>query len=380
MKINVNKIVKSQDGFTRKKIIITTLIVLLAIATFFILTTRKEETIKIGVIIPLSGTTQYSGEEVRDGILLAIDEINSWGGIDGKKIELIIEDSKANLEEGKEAFDKIERTHHPVLYLSTLSSVSTALAPLAQEHQVILVGLAVSAPKFTEDKEWVFRYWPTAKAEIPPILSILEELKVKKLGIIYQDDEFGRSVYELLQEEFIKTGGIVEAEYFTLTRTDIKESIAKLNDMQAIYVVGFTSLFGTLFKQLREENFKGFILGPSAIVYPINIAIPEAQGVYVAASIIYNPNFPFVKEVEEKYITRYDKPFTPYSAAGYDLIKILAGLWEDEEISRERVKTLLEEGFIYSGVFGSINVKPGEHDISFPLHPAQIIEGEVRYK
>jgi branched-chain amino acid transport system substrate-binding protein len=254
------------------------------------------------------------------------------------------------------------------------------LAPLAQEHQVVLAGLAVSAPKFTEDKEWVFRYWPTAKAEIPPILSILEELKVKKLGIIYQDDEFGRSVYGLLQKEFKKTGGVAEAEYFTPDMTDIKESIAKLNDMEAIYVVGFTSLFRTLFKQLREENFKGFILGSAGIVYPINITIPEAQGVYVAVSNIYNPNFPFAKKVEEKYVTRYDKPFNPYAASGYDLIKILAGLWEDEDISRDRVKTLLEEGFLYSGVFGSIDVKPGEHDFSFPLHPAQIVEGEVRYR
>jgi len=62
------------------------------------------------------------------------------------------------------------------------------------------------------------------------------------------------------------------------------------------------------------------------------------------------------------------------------VIKILAGLWEDEEISRERVKSLLDEGFTYSGVFGMVNVRPGEHDISFPLYPAQIINGEVKYR
>ena len=47
---------------------------------------------------------------------------------------------------------------------------------------------------------------------------------------------------------------------------------------------------------------------------------------------------------------------------------------------REGVKRVLEEGFIYSGVFGSLEVKAGEHDISFPLYPAQIVDGKVQYR
>lgn len=380
MKINVNKIVKGREGFTRKKIIITTLIVLLALAVFLILTTRKEETIKIGAVLSLSGPGQYSGEEVRDGMLLAVDEINTWGGINGKKIEVIIEDHKTDPEESKEAFDKIERNHNPVLYLSTQSSVALALGPLAQEHQVVLFCLLATAPKITENQEWVFRYWPSAGAEVPPILSILEELKVKKLGILYQDDEFGRSLLALLQKEFERTGGIVEAKDFKPDMTDLKESITKLINMEAIYVIGYIGFLENIFKQLKDENFRGPILCGNTASFPNIVTIPEAQGVHLAAPIVYNPNFPFAKEIEKKYVNRYNKPFSHSAASGYDSIKILAGLWEDEEISRERVKSLLEEGFVYSGIFGSINVKPGEHDISFPLHPAQIMEGEVRYK
>ena len=131
---------------------------------------------------------------------------------------------------------------------------------------------------------------------------------------------------------------------------------------------------------MKEANFKGTILGGNAFAFPEIIPLPEAQGVYLTAPIIYNPNFPFAKEVEKKYVDRYNKTFSHAAASGYDIIKILAGLWEDEDISRERVKSLLEEGFTYSGVFGMVNVRPGEHDISFHLHPAQIINGEVKYR
>jgi len=375
----MNEMFKNNAGFSRTLIIITVVVLVATLAVFIMLRTIKEEPIKIGAVLSLSGPGQYSGVEVRDGMLLAIDEINSWGGINGKKIELIIEDHKTNPKEANEVFDRIERTHHPLLYLSTQSSVAMTLGPLAEEHQVVLVCLLATAPRITEHKEWVFRYWPTAEAEVLPILSILEELKVKKLGMLYQDNEFGRSILKLLQEEFKKTDGIVEAEGFKPAITDLKESITRLIEMEAIYVTGYVGLIENIFKQLKKENFKGSILCGNMASFPTNVTMPEAQGVYVAAPIIYDPNFPFAKEIEEKYVNRYDKPFNHGAAVGYDSIRLLAGLLEDKELSRRSVKNLLEEGLIYSGIFGSIDVKPGEHDITFPLHPARIADGEVKY-
>jgi branched-chain amino acid transport system substrate-binding protein len=60
-------------------------------------------------------------------------------------------------------------------------------------------------------------------------------------------------------------------------------------------------------------------------------------------------------------------------------IILRTSLLEGKDISRENVKDLLEKGVIYPGVFGDIHVKPGEHNISFPLYPAQIVDGEVKY-
>jgi ABC-type branched-subunit amino acid transport system substrate-binding protein len=200
------------------------------------------------------------------------------------------------------------------------------------------------------------------------------------LGVLYLSDEFGRSILELLKKEFERTGGITKAEAYDSKETDFKEHITRLKDTEAIYAVGFTSHLTNVFKQLREENFRGSILGPSTATLPVVRSISEANGVYVAAPIIYNPNFLFAQEVKKKYEDRYGKPFNHYAATGYDFMKILAGLLEDKEISRQSVKRVLEEGFMYSGIFGSLDVKPGEHDIIFPLYPAEIVDGEVRYR
>ena len=376
----MNEIFKTQTGFGRIKIIIAVVVVAALLAVLFMLQIVKRETIKIDAVLSISGPGAYSGEGVRDGMLLAVDEINSWGGINGRKIELIIEDSKTNPQEGKEAFNKIETAQHPpLLYVSTLSVISMALAPLAGENEVVLVGLVAAAPKLTEQNDWVFRYHPTAEVGAQPILSILQDLKVKKLGILYLNDEYGKSIFEIIKKKFEATGGTVRSEAFETKEVDYKEQIAKLKDMEAICPLGLYPHFKTAFKQLREENFQGLIIGANGSSEPSVISMPEANGAYVIAPIIYNPNYLFAKELKEKYEAKYDKPLAQYVAIGYDFVNLLAGLLEDKEVSRRRVKDLLEEGFIYPGVFGVLDVKPGEHDVTFPLHPAQIVDGKLKY-
>lgn len=312
-------------------------------------------------------------------MLLIVDEVNSRGGINGREIELIIEDSKSDPEEGKAVFDKIESEHHPVLYISVTSFICAALAPLAEENEVVLVGLVASAPELTEEKEWCFRYYPMAEADVASTLFILEELGIENLGILYSDEDYGRAVSELVKEEFEKTGATVKSEALEMQGVDFRDQIAKLKDMEAIYLVGYTHHFENVFKQLREANYQGHILGATSATVPSIVSMPESNGVYVSAPIIHDPDFLFAREAKEKYESKYGRPFTLFSANGYDFLRILSGLLEDEEISRENIKSLLEEGFVYSGVFGSIDVKPGEHDITFPLHPAQIVDGEIRY-
>ena len=376
----MKKYSKRQDGFGTTGIIIAIVImVVAALAVFYALRMQKEGPIKIGAVLSISGIAQNAGKEVRDAMLLAVDEINSRGGINGREIELIIEDSKSNPQEGRKTFNRIETEHHPLLYVSTLSSVSMALAPLAEENRVVLVGLVAATPKLTEKTQWVFRYYPTAKHEVEPILSILQTNKVKNLGIIYLRDAYGTSVFSLFKKEFERTGGKVRSAHFDVQEVDYKEQIAKLKDMEAIYAVGFDPHVKNAFKQLREAKFQGFILGSNSAAGPIVKNTPEANGAYLAAPIVYNPNFLFAKEIKEKYESKYGSPFTHFAANGYDFVKLLEGLLEDKAISRKAVKTILDQGFIYSGVFGSIEVKPGEHEIGFPLHPARIVDGKIDY-
>jgi ABC-type branched-subunit amino acid transport system substrate-binding protein len=108
--------------------------------------------------------------------------------------------------------------------------------------------------------------------------------------------------------------------------------------------------------------------------------MPEANGMYLATPVIYDSNFLFARTVSENFEPRYNIQFDHWAANGYDLIIILGGLLENEELTRDNVKRILDDGFSYSGVFGSLDVLPGEHDISFPLLPAQVVDGKLVFR
>ena len=375
----MNKIFKNNSRFGRMGIIIAVIIVVTGIAVFFMLRRGKEETIKIGTIIPLTGAGKRLGVEARDGMPLAADGINSRNGINGRKIQLIIEDSKSDLKEGKKAFNRIEKAYHPFFYVSVLSAISEAMAPLSEENSVVLFGLMTSSTGFTEHKKWVFRYYVTAEVDAQPILSILQELHVKNLGILYINDEYGVSVLEIVKHGFQASGGIIKSKSFETGAFNYKEQIKTLNDMEAICFIGFVPHIQEAFKQFKEVNFEGFILAAGGASDPLVTSMPEANGVYISAPIIYDSNYLFAKEAKEKYETRYNKIFNVFAATGYDFLIFIAGLLQDKKISRENVKIVLEEGFMYPGVFGVVDVKSGEHEIRFPFHPAQIVDGELKY-
>jgi branched-chain amino acid transport system substrate-binding protein len=367
---------------TKQKILwiaVVLLAIIAALGIIFIQWQEKENTIKIGAVLAMTGPGGYGGVDLRDAMLLAVEEVNKWGGVNGKRIELIIRDSKTNPKEGIKVFEKIEAAHHPLLYTSHLSSVSVALVPLAEKHKVAVVGLVATAPELTGQNDWVFRFYSRAEHEVPPIISILKDLQVNDLGIIYLDDEYGRGVHGLLKQTFQKTGGSVKSQVFPPAETDFKKYISALKDSQAIYVVGFGTHMQKIFKQLREEDFKGAVLASQTATWPPVREMPEAEGIYVASPLIFSPDFIFASELKQKYEARYNRTLTKYAANGYDFIKFLTGILEDKELTRQSVRELLEEKYIYTGVFGDLDIRPQEHEINFLLYPAQIINGQIRF-
>ena len=362
-------------------LIITSIVVVVALVSIFYFSGESNpESIKVGVTLTETGPGSGIGIEVRDGMQMAVDEVNSSGGINGRPIELIIVDNQNNLEKAKKDFLEIEKTHAPLMFISSLSSISNAVSPLAEEHKVVLMALSATATNVTIEKEWTYRYFPTAEDEAVTITRILDGLNVYDMGILYVDDAFGGSVADEVERVSQHPDRTVSRAPHDLDTTDFKEHIMNLQDTDAIVVVTFPEYVQQILNDAREVNYQGHLIGSSDFLIRDMASIPEADGVYLATPTILDPTFSFAVKIGENFESRYNKSFDQNAANGYDFIKLLGQLLEDEELSRDNVKQVLDEGYGHLGAFGNIHVSPGDHDIAFPLVPTQIIDGKLEFK
>ncbi|MEW6518050.1 MAG: ABC transporter substrate-binding protein [Thermodesulfobacteriota bacterium] len=352
-------------------------LILVAAILFRTLQGSEKGPVRIGAILPLSGPGGYL-VELRDAMVLATEEINALGGIDNRKIELIIEDSKSSPVEAEKMFLRLEQEQPPLLYVSALSSVGMALAPLAATHQVVLMGLVTSTPEFAEQGRWVFRNYTNSQEETRVAQRILDTLKVRQLGIVHSDDPYGNSVAKLLGQSFAARDGEVTAVTFAYDAADLTSQIEMVRAMPAIYVVGLVKHIGLAIRQLRQAGYAGHLIAASGAANPQVTEMAEADGVYVGIPLVYNEDFLFARQFKEKYSARFGRPFSHQAANGYDCVKLIAGLLEENEVSRQNIQFLLSQGFLYSGVQGDYELKAGRQEIIMPLYPARIDQGQLR--
>jgi len=338
------------------------------------------DTVRIGAILSLTGNTAAQGLSLRDGLLLAADEINKRGGINGNRIEIVVEDSRSDPAAAVEAFNRMEASRPPLFYLAFLSSVGVALGPLADQKKVVLVGLVSSAKALTDGRQWVYRYWPLSAGDTPPLMRILQDLKVRKLGIIHSNEEYGNEEASLISRAFGDAGGTVTVQSIELADTDFHRQIEALKGQEAILLATLGDSLTSAVHQLRSAGYGGAILMPSSGANPSFFTLPDFQNIYLAAPITYNPGYLYAREAANKFTARYKTPFNHWAASGYDFLAMISGLLEDRPLTRAAVGQALASGFEYSGVFGPVSVRPGERDLSFPMYPAQISGNTIKFR
>ena len=336
------------------------------------LPTTKKEVIKIGAILPLSGSAAFAGEQIRDGMLIAIDEMNKIGGINGKQVELLVEDSKTNPQEAITDFNNL-LLKNPNVIISSLSSISMALVPLAKEKKIVLLATVATAPDLAKNK-WSFRYYSTAEQEIPPIVKLASNFKIAKIGVLYLNDDFGLSMYSTLKNKF---SGEVFGENFLISQTDFKTELTKIKakNPDAVLVVGFRSHIINAIKQIKELNIKAVIFAPSTIAFP-SIRRSLDISVYGGIPKIYGEKIsPEVLVLKKKFEEKYNKEFDHYVATGYDIVYLIKQVIESSGASREKIREGFENLKKFKGIFGNIEIK--DRDFSFPLYPAMVTNDRI---
>jgi len=166
-------------------------------------TARAAEPIRIGVAEALSGGAAQYGISIRNGFQMAAEEINAAGGVNGSKIELVIEDEQGKKDEAINAFKKlIFQDKALMLFGPTLSNSAAAADPIAQAAHVVVFGTSNTAEGITTIGDHVFRNSVTEADVLPVTISVAAKVaKIKKVAVMYgNDDVFTKSGYDAFKK------------------------------------------------------------------------------------------------------------------------------------------------------------------------------------
>lgn len=164
-------------------------------STLFGTTAMAQETIKIGVSEPLTGSVAASGNYVTNGARIAADLVNSKGGVLGKKIELIVEDNKSNPREALNAAEKLILKDKVTVMMGAWGSTFTlATMPKLLEYGIPMVVETASSTKITTSgNPWIFRISPTSKMEAQAFADKLSLFSpaIKKVDFLSVNNDWG---------------------------------------------------------------------------------------------------------------------------------------------------------------------------------------------
>jgi branched-chain amino acid transport system substrate-binding protein len=290
-----------------------------------------DDTVKIGVIQPLTGSVAYNGKTDVNGAKQAADEINAKGGVLGKKIELVIEDGQCKPANTVNAAEKlIQRDKVVALMGAFCSSATAAIMPVAQNNKIPLVTGVSSAAALTEKgNPWFFRATETDALLAKAFAKILyNNLKLRKVAYIGVNDDFGRGAVDEFSKQMEALGAqTVMKEYFEHGTSDFYTLLTKLKASGAdgVFVAAETQDGSILVKQKAELGLqtKMFGAGSWATADFMKLAGDAANGIYAAVPYASTMTTPKNKAFVDEYKKRYNEAPGKYSAAGYNAINIL---------------------------------------------------------
>ncbi len=332
-----------------------------------------EAPVQLGSIEILSGPNAAYGTAIRAGMELALAEVNGAGVLGGRSIALTIEDSAGNKDQAINAARKLIGRDKVVAIIGpTLSNEMFAVAPVANERRIPIMGTSTTASGITAIGDYVFRTSLPESDVIPVTLRKAQAQGVKTIALMYaNDDAFSKSGFDVMRAAAEKAGlQILGIESFGSKDSDFSAQLTKIKALKPD-AVGISALVEPVSGVLLAARQLGF--GPETVFIGGNgsnspklgeIAGKAADGLLVGSPWFVGKQTP----VNQAFVAAFRKANghdpDQFAAQAYDALKIMAaaiGSAGAAEPAKVR-EALLQTRF--DGVMGPFSFTPGRDPAS----------------
>lgn len=325
-----------------------------------------RSTIKIGYFGDLSGRTFNFGQSALNGLLLAVGEINREGGINGRQLDVVIEDDHGSPERAASLVSKLINQDKVVAVIAGgASGSSLAAAPRAQAAKIPLIAPSSTDPAVTRTGNYIFRvcYIDNFQGEVMARFAT-RALNAKKAVIMVDfNNTYSRGLSEFFEMSFTKLGGeIVSKQSYAQGDPDFRGQLSTIRSEEpdVIYVPGYYGDVGLIAKQARQLGLTQPLLGGDGWDAPELWSLGGAaiNGSYISNHYSADDPSTIIQQFVSNYRLLYNN-VTPdaHAALGYDALHFLvkgilrAGTTEGEKLRDELARTKN-----FAGVTGTISM------------------------
>lgn len=345
------------------------------------------ESVTIGAIFGLSGSTSVYGVPQQQAVQLAVDEINVQGYLgDGTTLNVLFEDSASDVEQAINAMSKLVEEDGVVAVLGpTLSSEAFAADPVAQENSTVVMGVSNTAIGITDMGDFVFRNSLPERAVIPGVVAqATEALGLAQVGVLYgNDDDFTISGYEVFAEALGENNvEILGEETFAKGDVDFSAQLTNLisQNPDALVVSALAAEAAPIIVQARDLGYTGPIIGGNGFNSPavLQQAAEDAEGLIVGAA--WNVTAQDQSPSSEAFIAAYEAAYNSrpdqFAAQAYTGAWILASAIRcADSTDKTAIRDALADITDFNSPLGVFSFDENRDPVHDPV--AQIVEGGV---
>lgn len=341
-------------------------------------TATDSNEIKIGANVELTGNVANYGQQALSGFQLAIKEANDAGGINGKKITLVVADNKSEASEATNAMTKLITQDKAVTIFGPVTSSNfIAASQVAQDNKIPAVTPSATNAKVTVDdsgkvKPYNFRACFTDSFQGTVMATFAANSLKTKTAAIFIDNssDYSKSLAEVFEKVFTQNGGkIIAKEAYLQKDTDFRAALTKLKAVnpETIFIPGYYEEVGKIAKQARELGISAPLLGTDGWT---DSKLVEIAGVEALNNSYYSNHFSAenkdataVKFIEA-YKKEYGKDPNVFAALGYD-----SGLMVIDAIKRagsadpQKIKEALEQTKNFQASTGVLSLDASHNPI-----------------
>ena len=342
----------------------------------------KGDPVYLGVSGPLTGPNAQYGAQWKQGFDLALDEINVAGGIKGRPLAYIFEDTQSDPRQSVAVAQKFVADPRIVAELGDFSSpASMAASPIYQKAKLVQFGFTNSHPDFTKGGDYMWSN-SVSQADEQPLSAAyaVKRLGLKRIAVLHLNTDWGRTSKDIFVKAAKDMGAeVVAVEGYMADEKDFRSTLVRVRDAKpdGLMLISYYSDAALIARQVKQSGINLPMVAASSVYSPkfVELGGDAVEGIYTASRYFPEDPRPQVRNFVTKFKAKYDKEPDAFNAYAYDTMILMAQVMRESGIDRKAIHDgLAKVKDVPSVIFGKTTFDTATRRVSGAMNVELVVK------